>query len=287
MHKNKTFYQQSTIEIKGKIIGSDHPLVMGIININPDSFFEHSRKQTENEVIEQVEKMLHEKVDIIDLGSYSSRPQAEHISAEEEWDRMKNILPLLRKNYPELILSVDTFRAEIAKKALDEGVDIINDISGGELDSEMHKVISSYQCIYILMHMRGNPQTMQTLSKYDNLLADITQYFKEKIDSLRELGTTKIILDPGFGFAKTIPQNFELLAKLHHFAELGLPILAGLSRKSMIYKSLDITANEALNGTTALNMLALEKGVSILRVHDVKEAVECVKLWELYKPFNN
>ncbi len=287
MHKNKTFYQQSTIEIKGKIIGGSHPLVMGIINVNPDSFFEGSRKQSENEVIEQVEKMLHENVDIIDLGSYSSRPNAEHISAELEWDRLKKVLPLIRKNFPDLIVSIDTFRAEIAKKSLDEGVDIINDISGGSLDPKMFNVICSFQCIYILMHMRGNPQTMQQLTQYDNLTTDIIQYFEEKISTLNAKNFTKIILDPGFGFAKNIQQNFELLAKFDELTALKLPLLAGLSRKSMIYKSLGISANEALNGTSALHMLALEKGASILRVHDVKEAVECIKLWELYKQFNN
>lgn len=279
MHKNKTFYQNSTIELKGKLLGGAPALVMGIINLTPDSFYAGSRKQSENEILETAAKMISEGADMLDLGSYSSRPQAENISEETEWERMSSILPILRKEYPSIIISIDTFRANVAEKALSMGADIINDVSAGSLDEKMFPLIVKWNCPYIMMHMKGTPQTMSTLNQYSDLVKEVIDYFEEKINILQTQGFQKIIIDPGFGFAKVGTQNFELLSKLGELKSLGMPILAGLSRKSMIYKTLNIEAADALNGTTALNMVALQNGANILRVHDVKEAVECVKLY--------
>ncbi len=283
MHKNKIFYNKPTIEVKGLIIGGSEPLVMGIINVTPDSFYSGSRKQTVTEVLEQASRMVSEGADILDLGAYSSRPQAEHISEEEEWQRISSILPTLRSTFPKVVLSLDTFRSGIAKKAIDEGIDVINDISGGELDPNMFNVIASNQCPYIMMHMRGTPQTMQSMNTYDDLVNDVIMHLSGKIKQLNDLNFHNIILDPGFGFAKNIDQNFELLSRLEELHQLPYPLLVGLSRKSMIYKTLGITAEESLNGTTALHAIALEKGAQLLRVHDVKEAKECIALWKKTK----
>ena len=283
MHKNKIFYNKPTIEVKGLIIGGSEPLVMGIINVTPDSFYSGSRKQTGTEVLEQASRMVSEGADILDLGAYSSRPQAEHISEEEEWQRISSILPTLRSTFPKVVLSLDTFRSGIAKKAIDEGIDVINDISGGELDPNMFNVIASNQCPYIMMHMRGTPQTMQSMNTYDDLVNDVIMHLSGKIKQLNDLNFHNIILDPGFGFAKNIDQNFELLSRLEELHQLPYPLLVGLSRKSMIYKTLGITAEESLNGTTALHAIALEKGAQLLRVHDVKEAKECIALWKKTK----
>ncbi len=283
MHKNKIFYNKPTIEVKGLIIGGSDPLVMGIINITPDSFYSDSRKQTVTEVLEQANVMISEGADILDLGAYSTRPQAEDISEEEEWQRISSILPTLRSTFPKVVLSLDTFRSGIAKKAIDQGIDIINDISGGELDPNMFNVIASNQCPYIMMHMRGTPQTMQSMNTYDDLVNDVILHLSGKIKQLNDLNFHNIILDPGFGFAKNIDQNFELLSRLEELHQLPYPLLVGLSRKSMIYKTLGITAEESLNGTTALHAIALEKGAQLLRVHDVKEAKECIALWKKTK----
>ena len=283
MHKNKIFYNKPTIEVKGLIIGGSDPLVMGIINITPDSFYSDSRKQTVTEVLEQANVMISEGADILDLGAYSTRPQAEDISEEEEWQRISSILPTLRSTFPKVVLSLDTFRSGIAKKAIDEGIDIINDISGGELDPNMFNVITCNQCPYIMMHMRGTPQTMQSMNTYDDLVNDVIMHLSGKIKQLNDLNFHNIILDPGFGFAKNIDQNFELLSRLEELHQLPYPLLVGLSRKSMIYKTLGITAEESLNGTTALHAIALEKGAQLLRVHDVKEAKECIALWKKTK----
>lgn len=283
MHKNKIFYNKPTIEVKGLIIGGSDPLVMGIINITPDSFYSDSRKQTVTEVLEQANVMISEGADILDLGAYSTRPQAEDISEEEEWQRISSILPTLRSTFPKVVLSLDTFRSGIAKKAIDQGIDIINDISGGELDPNMFNVIASNQCPYIMMHMRGTPQTMQSMNTYDDLVNDVILHLSGKIKQLNDLNFHNIILDPGFGFAKNINQNFELLSRLEELHQLPYPLLVGLSRKSMIYKTLGITAEESLNGTTALHAIALEKGAQLLRVHDVKEAKECIALWKKTK----
>ncbi len=284
MHKNKIFYNKPTIEVKGLIIGGADPLVMGIINITPDSFYSGSRKQTVAEILEQASRMVSEGADILDLGAYSSRPQAEHISEEEEWQRLSTVLPILRSTFPEVVLSLDTFRSGIASKAIEAGIDIINDISGGELDAEMFNIIAQNQCTYIMMHMRGTPQTMQNMNTYDDLVNDVIMHLSSKIKQLNDLNFHNIILDPGFGFAKNIDQNFELLARLEELNQLPYPLLVGLSRKSMIYKTLGITAEESLNGTTSLHSIALEKGAQLLRVHDVKEAKECIALW---KKLNN
>jgi dihydropteroate synthase len=228
--------------------------------------------------------MVSEGADILDLGAYSSRPQAEHISEEEEWQRLSTVLPILRSTFPEVVLSLDTFRSGIASKAIEAGIDIINDISGGELDAEMFNIIAQNQCTYIMMHMRGTPQTMQNMNTYDDLVNDVIMHLSSKIKQLNDLNFHNIILDPGFGFAKNIDQNFELLARLEELNQLPYPLLVGLSRKSMIYKTLGITAEESLNGTTSLHSIALEKGAQLLRVHDVKEAKECIALW---KKLNN
>lgn len=283
MHKNKIFYNKPTIEVKGLIIGGADPLVMGIINLTPDSFYSGSRKQTVLEVMEQATKMVKEGVDILDLGAYSSRPQAEHISEEEEWQRIVQVLPTLKKEFPNTVISLDTFRASIAKKAISEGIDIINDISGGDLDPGMFTVISETNCAYIMMHMRGTPQNMNTLTIYIDVVEDVILHLAGKVKQLNDLGFHKIILDPGFGFAKTIDQNFELLSRLDEFNQLPYPLLVGLSRKSMIYKTLGITAEESLNATSVLHVIALEKGAQLLRVHDVKEAKECILLWKKSK----
>lgn len=262
-------------------------MVMGILNITPDSFYAASRKQTENEIINTAEKMLAEGAAILDIGAYSSRPNAINISEEEEWMRLEWVIKQLTTLFPSSILSVDTFRANIAEKSIGCGVDIINDISAGNLDEKMLEVVVRNNCPYIMMHMRGNPQTMQTLNQYKNITKEVIEYFEEKITKLNMLNFEKIIIDPGFGFAKNIEQNFELLTNVDELKILKRPMLIGLSRKSMIYKTLNVNAEEALNGTTALNMIALEKGAKILRVHDVKEAVECVKLWEKLNESHN
>lgn len=286
MHKNKLFYENS-IEIKGKQIGAAKPMVMGILNITPDSFYAASRKQTENEIINTAEKMLAEGAEILDIGAYSTRPNAINISEEEEWKRLEWVIKKLTALFPKSILSVDTFRANIAEMSISCGGDIINDISAGNLDEKMLEVVLKNNCPYIMMHMRGNPQTMQNLNKYKNITKEVIEYFEEKITKLNKLNFEKIIIDPGFGFAKNTEQNFELLNKAFELKTLKRPMLIGLSRKSMIYKTLHTNAEEALNGTTALNMVALEKGAKILRVHDVKEAVECIKLWEKLNESHN
>lgn len=252
---------------------------MGILNITPDSFFEGSRFTTEKEILTQTEKMLSEGAEVIDVGGYSSRPGAVDISVDEETSRVVTAVKAIIKRFPATIISVDTFRAEVAQKAVQEGASIINDISAGELDKNMFETVARLNVPYIIMHMRGTPQTMKSLTEYDNLIREIMDYFMDKISRLTKLGVKDIVIDPGFGFAKTIDQNFELLNNLDYFKILNKPILAGLSRKSMIWKTLGTSADDALNGTTALNMTALLKGAGILRVHDVKQAVEVVKLY--------
>lgn len=255
------------------------PRVMGIINITPDSFYKGSRYSKEGDIIAIAEKMIFEGADILDLGGYSSRPGAINISEDEESERVLPVIRLLKKEIPSAVISVDTFRSGIARKAvLDCGADIINDISGGETDSKMFDVIAELNVPYILMHMKGNPQNMQDNPVYDDVVADILKWFGPRIFRLQSAGVKDIILDPGFGFGKTIKHNFEMLRRLGDFEVAGLPILAGLSRKGTIWKTLGITAEDAMNGTTVLNTVALLNGADILRVHDVKEAVEAVKL---------
>ncbi|SDM23595.1 dihydropteroate synthase [Kriegella aquimaris] len=267
-----------TINCKGNLIDLSQPKVMGILNITPDSFYDGGKYTKEKNILLQVESMLHEGATFIDVGAYSSRPGATEISEEAETKRIVPVIEALQKEFPESLLSIDTFRSNVAKECLQVGAAMINDISAGMLDENMFDTIAAYQVPYIMMHMRGNPKNMQQQTNYENLLTEILQFFSERIVLARAKQINDLMVDPGFGFAKNIAQNYELLRQLHLFQTFELPILAGLSRKSMIYKILGGSAENALNGTTALNMVALQKGASILRVHDVKEAVECIKL---------
>jgi len=266
------------INCKGELIDLSIPKVMGILNVTPNSFFDGGKYKNEDEIISQVDKMLSEGATFIDIGAYSSKPSAEFISEQEEIDRIVPAIELILKHFPEALLSIDTFRASVAKASIESGAAIINDIAAGELDDKMFDVIAKYNVPYIMMHMRGNPQTMQSLTQYEDIVKEMLFYFSEKVRKARSFGINDLILDPGFGFAKTTDQNYEVLQKMELFNVLELPVLAGVSRKSMIYKTLGNTAQEALNGTTVLNTIALTKGAKILRVHDVKEAVECVTL---------
>ncbi|WP_035657271.1 dihydropteroate synthase [Flavobacterium seoulense] len=269
-----------TINCKGQLIDLSQPKVMGILNITPNSFFDGGRYSSETDILAKVEKMLAEGATFIDIGAYSSKPSAEFVSEEEELNRIVPIVQLLVKHFPEILISIDTFRSEVAKACVENGAAIINDISAGNLDDKMLEVIAQYNVPYIMMHMRGTPETMQSMTEYDDLVKEVLFYFSEKIRQARSLGINDLIIDPGFGFAKTMEQNYEVMQKLELFHNLELPLLIGISRKSMIHKTLAITADEALNGTTVLNTIALTKGAQILRVHDVKEAVECVKLYQ-------
>lgn len=268
-----------TLNLKGRLISLSTPLVMGILNVTPDSFYAGSRKQTEAAVEEQIQSILKEGGTMIDIGGYSSRPDAADVSPEEEMSRLAFALRILNAHYPDALVSVDTFRAEIARRCVEEfGVAMVNDISGGELDSNMFTTVADLHVPYIMMHMRGTPQTMQQHTDYADLMDDIMQYFAAKVQQLHLLGVNDIILDPGFGFSKTLEQNYELMRRLSEFSLFGLPLLVGVSRKSMIYKFLGGTPAESLNGTTVLNTIALLNGANILRVHDVRAAVEAVKL---------
>lgn len=274
------------LNIAGRLMDLSRPQVMAIINITPDSFYSGSRLSSDKEVLLSVEKALTDGASLIDVGAYSTRPSAEPITDEEEKERLKLPLQAIRSHFPEAIVSLDTFRAEVARWAVEEmGVKIINDISGGTLDSEMFATVADLQVPYIMMHMRGTPQTMQQLTDYDNLLAELLSFFQKRTAELVQMGAKDIVIDPGFGFAKTLDQNYELLAKMHYLKELGFPILLGVSRKSMLYRLLDITPEEALNATTVVNTLGLLHGANILRVHDVKEAVESVKIFNRYQQF--
>ncbi|MBW2961057.1 dihydropteroate synthase [Mesonia aestuariivivens] len=271
------------INCKGQLLDLKTPKVMGILNLTPDSFFDGGEYLTEKNILLQTEKMLHEGATFVDVGAYSSRPDAQHISEEEELKRIVPIINLLVKKFPEIILSIDTFRSKVAKETVEAGAAMINDISGGSLDEKMFTTVAKLQVPYILMHMKGTPQTMKTENHYQHMLQEIVLYFSEKVKQLRELKVNDVIIDPGFGFAKNTPQNFELMNHLSFLNSLDLPMLVGISRKSMIYKSLNIQPQEALNGTTFLNTVSLLAGVKILRVHDVKEAAECVELYQQLK----
>ena len=267
-----------TINCNGKLIDLTSPKVMGILNITPNSFFDGGKYADENSILQQVEKMLVDGATFIDVGAYSSKPNAEFVSEDEEISRLIPVIELILKNFPETLISVDTFRANVAKKAIENGACIVNDISAGSLDKNMMETVAKLQIPYIMMHMKGNPQTMQSLAQYENIVKEMIFYSSEKVAQARSLGINDLIIDPGFGFAKTLEQNFEVMNKLELFQMMELPLLVGISRKSMIYKTLETSAEFALNGTTVLNTIALQKGVKILRVHDVKEAMECVKL---------
>lgn len=269
-----------TINCKGQLIDLSLPKVMGILNITPDSFYDGGLYKDDSKILNQVEKMLNEGATFIDVGAYSSRPNANHVSEEEELKRILPIVKLILKEFPETLLSIDTFRSKIAKQCIEAGATLINDISAGKLDKNMLQTIANLHVPYIMMHMRGTPQTMQQQTDYDNLVKAILFYFSERIAAAKALGIIDIIIDPGFGFAKTLEQNYELLNKLELLKIIEKPLLVGISRKSMIYKKLETSAKEALNGTSVLNTVALQKGASILRVHDVKEALECIKLVE-------
>lgn len=272
-----------TINCKGNLIDLSTPKVMGILNLTPDSFYDGGKYKNDSEILSQVYMMLKNEATFIDVGAYSSRPNAEHISEDEELKRLLPIITLIIKEFPEILISIDTFRSLIAKQGIEAGAALINDISAGHLDKNMFETVAKLQVPYIMMHMKGTPQTMQQQTNYENLIKDILFYFSERIAKAKALGIIDVIVDPGFGFAKTQEQNFELLNKLELFEILDKPILAGISRKSMIYKTLNNSAKEALNGTSILNTIALQKKASILRVHDVKEAVECIKLIEQLK----
>lgn len=268
-----------TINCKGQLIDLTSPKVMGILNVTPNSFFDGGKYKNESEMLSQVGKMLSDGATFIDIGAYSSKPSAEFVSEEEELQRILPIINLILEYYPEALLSVDTFRSEVARVCIENGAAIVNDISAGNLDDKMLETVAKYNVPYIMMHMRGTPETMQKMTSYENIVKEMLFYFSEKVALARSLGINDLIIDPGFGFAKTLDQNYEVLQKLELFEMLELPLLAGVSRKSMIYKALNSSAEEALNGTTVLNTIALTKGAIILRVHDVKEAAECITLF--------
>ena len=276
-----------TLNLSGKLLSLERPIVMGIINVTPDSFYSTSRIAGERELRERIDILLREGASIADVGAYSSRPGAEDVSSQEEMRRLAPTLQILRDEYPELPVSVDTFRAEVARWAVQEyGVSMINDISGGALDPEMYTTIAELQVPYVLMHMRGTPQTMGGQTDYRDLVLDILDYFIERVGQLTELGVHDVILDPGFGFSKTLEQNYELLARMSDLQTvLPQPLLVGVSRKSMVYRLLGLTPEEALNGTSILHAFALERGAKILRVHDVAPAVEAIRIYEAMHPY--
>ncbi len=268
----------STINVGHKLLNLADPLVMGVINITPDSFFDGGRYSQVDRALLHAEKLLQEGADILDIGAYSSRPNASHISEEEEINRLVPFIDLLKKQYSECVISIDTFRSKVAEVAVQHGAHIINDISGGGLDANMFETIGKLQVPYILMHMRGTPKSMQNFTVYEDLISDICTYFADRINKLRYFGIKDIILDPGPGFAKTLEQNFEVIDRFSEFSVFGLPLLGAVSRKSMIYNALGLTSQDALNGTTVLNSMLVLNGAKILRVHDVKEAKETVLL---------
>ncbi|MBO7165680.1 MAG: dihydropteroate synthase [Muribaculaceae bacterium] len=273
-----------SINIKGSLHHFHKPWVMGILNVTPDSFFAESRTIETDDIRRRIDDLISQGADIIDIGGYSSRPGAPEVSADEEYSRLARGLEAIRKYHPDTLISVDTFRADVARRCVsDWEADIINDISGGNLDAEMWSTVAELQVPYILMHMRGTPSSMQSLCDYNDVTADVIRDLAFKIDAMHQLGIADIIVDPGFGFAKDINQNYQLMAELDQFKQLNAPLLVGISRKSMIYRPLDITPQTAINGTTVLNTFALLHGANILRVHDVKEAVEAVKIIDLIK----
>lgn len=268
-----------TINCKGQLVDLSTPKVMGILNCTPNSFYDGGKYKTEKELLHQVEKMLLEGATFIDIGAYSSKPNAEMVSEQEELERLVPVLHLILNHFPDSILSIDTFRSEVARIGIEAGAAIINDISAGNLDEKMMETVAKLQVPYIMMHLKGTPQSMQSLANYENIVKEMLFYFSERVAKARSFGINDLIIDPGFGFAKTATQSYEVLQKLELFQMLELPLLVGVSRKSMIYKTLGVPPDAALNGTTILNTFALTKGAQILRVHDVKEAVECVKLF--------
>ena len=275
-----------TINCKGQLIDLSTPKVMGILNVTPNSFFDGGRYKNESEILSQVTKMLDEGADFIDIGAYSSKPKAEYVSESEELKRIVPIINLILERFPKTVISIDTFRSEVARICIENGASIINDILAGSIDEKMMETIAKYNVPYIMMHKRGSSKTMQTMTHYENIVKEILFYFSEKVAMARSFGINDLIIDPGFGFAKTLDQNYEVLQKLELFEMLELPLLVGVSRKSMIYNLFKCTPEEALNGTSIINTIALNKGAKILRVHDVKEAVECVTIFNKINPKN-
>lgn len=268
-----------SLNVHGRLLDLSTPRIMGILNVTPDSFYAESRKQTDDAIRQRAAEILQQGGDIIDIGAYSSRPGADDVSPEEEMERLARALRIIRHEHPDALISIDTFRAEVAARCVEEyGADIINDISGGELDKQMFDTVARLGVPYILMHMKGNPQTMQQNPEYRDITAEVMQYFGRKVQQLHDLGVNDIILDPGYGFAKTLEQNYELFRHQHVLHELGLPLLVGISRKSMIYRLLGTSPQEALNGSTVLHTLALTQGAHILRVHDVKACKEVIQI---------
>lgn len=278
--KDTVFKLKKTLNLKGNIVDLSTPVVMQIFNITPDSFYPGSRISSDAEILDKVETALKQGARILDVGGYSTRPGAAEISEAEELNRVIKVISLISKKFPEAYVSIDTFRAKVAYEAINAGACMVNDISGGQLDEKMFETVAKLQVPYVLMHTRGTPGTMKSLNKYDNLLLDLLDYFQRSINKLLKLGVNDIVVDPGFGFAKSIDQNYEILKNLKYFAILNAPVLIGISRKSMIYKKLSIPVSGALNGTTVLNVMGLLKGASILRVHDAGEAVEAIKLFK-------
>lgn len=276
--KNTVFQQKSTLNVRGSLLDLSKPKIMGILNLTPDSFYDGGRNNNLIDALKKTEQILSEGADLIDIGAYSSRPGAEHISEETESERLMPVLRAIVSEFPDAILSIDTFRSGIAKIAVNEGAAIINDISAGSMDKEMFQTIAKLGVPYIMMHMKGTPQTMSSQNDYEDITTEVCQYFASRIQKLRNLGVNDLIVDPGFGFAKNLEQNYELLANLEQLKSTGHPVLAALSRKSMIYKLLETDAEHALNGTTAANTIALIKGANILRVHDVKAAREALQI---------
>ena len=276
-------FEVGTINVNDTLIDLSGPLIMGVINLTPDSFYDGGKYASVDGALQQARKLLAEGADLIDVGAYSSRPNASYVTEQEEIDRLLPFLERFKSEFPDAIVSVDTFRSNVAEAVITNGAHIINDISGGSLDDAMFETVGRLQVPYILMHMRGTPETMQSLTDYEDMISEICIYFAEKIAALRSYGVKDIILDPGPGFAKTVEQNFELVNRFSEFKIFGLPLMGAVSRKSMIYKSLGISAQQALNGTTALNTVLLLKGANVLRVHDVKEAKEVVLLMKKLK----
>lgn len=274
-----------SINVRGRLKEIDRPWVMGILNLTPDSFYEESRCDDVDKLMLRIGQMVEEGADVIDVGAYSTRPGAAEVTADEEFARLKSGMAVLKRLAPDVLTSVDTFRADVAARCVEElGVDMVNDVSGGELDKEMFATVARLRVPYIVMHMRGTPATMQQMTQYDDVTAEALESLARKIDQLHQLGVADVIADPGFGFSKTLEQNYEMLSQLNAFAKLDVPLLVGVSRKSMIYKALGTAPAEALNGTTVLNTMALLQGAHILRVHDVKAAAEAVKLVKMTYP---
>jgi len=282
---NTKINEKKTIEYScnGKIIKFNKPLIMSIVNITPDSFYDGGKYDSESDVLKDVEEKINSGANIIDIGASSTRPNSDEITEKEEWKRLKDVLISVRANFPDILLSVDTYRASVAKKSAEHGIDIINDISGGNLDSLMFKTVADLNIPYILMHIQGKPKTMQNNPKYLNVVEEVKKDFESKITQLINLGFNKIILDPGFGFGKSLENNYQLLKSLNIFSSFNYPILAGVSRKSMINRVIGTNPVTALNGTTVLNTIALQNGASILRVHDAFEAKQAIELVEFYK----